>query len=267
MKKYFLACFAFLYVLPCYCLSICSWNIENIGPSKSDIEIQFIASVIKNYDVVAIQEVVAGVGGAKAIAMLWETLNRTGNNWDYCVSSPTTGSSYKTERYAFLWKTKQVKIKGKAWLEKRYNLEIDREPYLATFEYKLHEFTLVNFHAITKSKQPESEIKYFKFLPAAYAPLNLIFCGDFNCPQAHTVFNPLKEMGYAAALIGQKTSLKQKCIGNDCLASEYDNFFYQKKLFTNIQSGIISFYKSFADLKEARKISDHVPIFLVIDWK
>jgi hypothetical protein len=67
------------------------------------------------------------------------------------------------------------------------------------------QFTVVNFHAITK---PETEIKYFKFFPE-YPTLNLIFAGDFNCPQSHTVFIPLRKMGYQSILVGQKTSLKK----------------------------------------------------------
>ena len=53
--------------------------------------------------------------------------------------------------------------------------------------------------------------------------------GDFNCPQSHTVFNPLKSSGFAPILKNQKTSLRQKCISNDCLASEYDNLFYDTR--------------------------------------
>jgi endonuclease/exonuclease/phosphatase family metal-dependent hydrolase len=268
MLKHYVVFFVLnLLVWPCFGLSICSWNIANIGQSKSDIEIQFIASVLKAYDVVAIQEVVAGAGGAAAIARLHDALNRTGSKWDYTVSDPTTGSSYKTERYAFIWKSAKVKLKGKAWLEFNYKIEVDREPYMATFKEGANEFTVVNFHAITKSKQPETEIKYFKFLPAAYPTLNLIFCGDFNCPQSHSVFNPLKGMGYVPALVNQKTSLKQNCVGNQCLASEYDNFYFKKDRYNVLSAGIIAFYKSFSDLKEARKISDHVPIFLEIDWR
>ena len=75
-----------------------------------------------------------------------------------------------------------MKLSGKAWLETKYNIVIDREPYFATFKFEGKSFTVVNFHAITKSKQPETEIKYFKFLPAEYPDKNLIFCGDFNCP-------------------------------------------------------------------------------------
>jgi endonuclease/exonuclease/phosphatase family metal-dependent hydrolase len=267
MKKFILSICFLLIAIAASALSICSWNIANIGQSKNESEIQFIAKTIKEFDVIAIQEVVAGDGGAAAIARLHDVLNRMGSKWDYTVSDPTTGSAYKTERYAFIWKTSKIKIKGKAWLEQQYKIEIDREPYMATFTDQGREFTLVNFHAITKSKQPETEIKYFKFLPQQYANLNLIFCGDFNCPQSHSVFNPLKKMGYTPALIGQKTSLKQKCNNDQCLASEYDNIFYKQDLYNLKKSGIISFYKSFSDLAEARKISDHLPIFIDIDFK
>ncbi|MEP6803390.1 MAG: endonuclease/exonuclease/phosphatase family protein, partial [Flavobacterium sp.] len=188
-------------------------------------------------------------------------LNDKGSKWDYTISNPTSSSSYKTERYAFIWKTSRVKLKGNAWLEKKYHLEIDREPYFGTFEINNKTITLVNFHAITKSKQPETEIKYFKFLPLEYPALNLVFLGDFNCPQSHTVFNPLKKMGFAPVLQNQKTTLKQQCKNNICLASEFDNIFYKANALTYIHSGIIPFYENFNCLKEARKISDHIPIW------
>jgi uncharacterized protein with GYD domain len=38
--------------------------------SKSDVEINFIANTLGAYDVIAIQEVVAGYGGAQAVAKL-----------------------------------------------------------------------------------------------------------------------------------------------------------------------------------------------------
>ena len=129
-------------------------------------------------------------------------------------------------KYAFIWKTNELTIIGKAWLEKKYNLKIEREPFFATFKTNGKLFTIVTFHAIPKSKQPETEIKYLKFLPEEYPDKNLMFCGDFNCPQSHTVFNPLKSMGYKPALTHQKTSLRQKCINEDCLASEYDSIFF-----------------------------------------
>ncbi len=240
---------------------ICSWNLENFGKSKNDSTINFIANTVKDYDVVAIQEVVAGDGGAQAVARLSDALNRKGFKWDYTISEPTLSSSYKTERYAFIWKTSRLTIIGKAWLEKKYNLEIDREPFFATFKTNGKLFTIVTFHAITKTKQPETEIKYFKFLPAEYPNNNLIFCGDFNCPQSHTVFNPLKSLGYKPIFTNQKTSLKEKSNDDNCLASEFDNMFYNASAISFIKSGVILFYKSFSSLKEARTVSDHIPIY------
>lgn len=248
-------------------IKLCTWNIENIGSSKSDENLEYIANTIKKFDVVAIQEVVPNDGGAQTIAKLADLLNRKGAKWDYVISNPTTGSKYKTERYAYLWKTAQLKKIGEAWLEAKYQLEIDREPYYCTFQYKGKNFTLSNFHAITKKLQPETEIKYFKFLPKSYPELNLIFVGDFNCPQSHSVFGPLKSMGYNSVFQNQKTSLKTKCIELECLASEYDNIFFNQEKIEVLNNGIIHFYKDFESIHEARKISDHIPIWATIDIK
>lgn len=240
-------------------IKLCSWNLSDFGKSKNNNTIAFIANTIRDYDVVAVQEVVAGYGGTQAVARLAAELNRKGSKWDYAVSEPTSGSSYKTERYAFLWKTARVR-KIKVWLEKEYQTEIDREPYYGTFTSKGKEFTVVNFHAITKSSQPETEIKHFKKLPANYPNCNLIFAGDFNCPQQHTVFNPLKGMGFQPVFRNQKTTLKQRCIQQECLASEFDNIFYQTKKVRLIDKKAHLFFQEFESLNWARKVSDHIPI-------
>ncbi len=244
-------------------IRVCSWNLMDFGKSKSDEEIAFIAKTVKDFDIVLIQEVVAkDPGGAQAVGRLGETLSRMGDKWEYRISDPTSGeNSYKKERYAFLWKPAKAFLIGKPWLEKKYSLEIDREPFYATFHAGDRSFTLVNFHAITQSLQPETEVKYFKFLPEDYPDLTLIFCGDFNLPQSHTVFNPLKSQGYIPVLKNQKTSLRQTCNGDDCLASEFDNIFYPANRIIPVASGIQAFYQQFPSLQEARKISDHVPVF------
>jgi len=249
-------------------VSMCSWNLQDFGKTKNQAELEFIANTLKSYDVIAIQEVVAAdPGGAQAVARLVDILNRKGSKWDYVISDITSSSAYKAERYAFIWKTSRLTIQGNAWLEKKYHLEIDREPFFATFKSEGKNFTIVNFHAITKSKQPETEIKYFKFLPAQYPDLHLIFCGDYNLPESHTVFNPLKNLGYRPIFTDQKTTLKQTCDGPDCLASETDNIFYPTAVFVKIRAGILPFYKEFENIEEARKISDHVPVFFEWGWR
>ncbi len=242
-------------------VKISSWNLQNFGNTKSDAEINFVADVLNEFDVVALQEIVAGFGGVQAVTKLADALNRKGAKWDYVVSDPTQSTPYASERYAYLWKTAKLKRDGEAWLDQHYKDEIDREPYMLGFTYKGQTFTLVNFHAIPKKKQPETEIKYFKFLPSKYPDKNLVFLGDFNVSQSHTVFNPLKKAGYLPLLVNQKTTMKMKCVGEECLASEYDNIFFNSKKLKMLNSGVILIYKSFQNMTAVRRISDHLPVW------
>jgi deoxyribonuclease-1-like protein len=262
MKKIFLFVFLLLSSIGFGQIKLVSWNVENLGKSKSNEEIAFMANLLSQYDLVALQEVVAGYGGAQAVARLADALNRKGSQWDYTISDPTSSTPSKTERYAFLWKTASVKKIGKAWLEIKYATVMEREPYLCTFEYGNKQFTAVSFHAITKSKQPEREIKYFQFFTEEYLKSNLIVMGDFNCPQSHSVFNPLRKMGYTSALVNQKTSLKRSFKNGQYLASEFDNIFYPKTNVKKLDSGVVLFYQNFPSLKKARTISDHCPIWM-----
>ena len=239
-------------------IKFCSWNIQNFGKSKTESHIKFIANTLNGYDVVAIVEVVAGLGGSQAVARLADELNRKGSKWDYSISDPTTGSPSKSERYAFLWKTSKLKKIGAAFLENKYQTEIEREPYLATFSSGNKEFTIATFHALPKNKQPEQEIKYLKFIPGEFLSKNIIFSGNKIKVRGRVE----KVSGYLSAFTKQKTSLKTKCVNNDCLASEYDNIFYKGSKIHLIKSGVVHFYKEFSILKEARKISDHLPVYL-----
>lgn len=268
MKRYFKVLFLVLIFNSQAQVSVCTWNIMNLGKSKSQSELYFMAITLSKYDVVAIQEVVAGEGGAQAVAKLASILQTKGEKWNYVISNPTTSTNKASkERYAFLWKIAKVTQIGKGWLDQNYQKEIDREPFMSTFQYDKKRFTLVSFHAVPKKKNPASEIKYFKFYPNLYPNLNLIFLGDFNCSQSHTVFNPLKKMGYMPVFTNQKTSLRQKCKNKDCLASEYDNIFYAPSKISCLSKGVNSFYTSFSTLKEARKISDHIPVWSVFKLK
>jgi deoxyribonuclease-1-like protein len=249
-------------------IRLCSWNLKDFGQSKSNEEIRLIADIVNEFDVLAIQEVVAGPGGTNAVRVLADELNRKGSKWDYSISNPTSsGSTNTSERYAFIWRSSLLTKIGDAWLEQNYQEEIDREPFFAKFKANQNVFTLVNFHAAPKGKQPEHEIKYFKFLHELYTNSNFIFVGDFNCPQYNNVFSPLKKQGYLPALVNQKTTLKQECHDGECLASEYDNIFYDSNKVSSTGKGIIEFYQSFSSLENARFISDHVPIYFAFSFK
>ena len=78
-QKYkLLLLFVFLISISYAQVSVCSWNIMNLGKSKSNSELEVMANSIKSYDVIAIQEVVAGPGGAQAVSRLVAILNTKG---------------------------------------------------------------------------------------------------------------------------------------------------------------------------------------------
>lgn len=247
-------------------VKLVSWNIRDMGKSKNTKEISYIADQLKKFDVVAIQEVVSGNGGAQSVARLAHELNRTGNKWDYSISDPTKSSPYISERYAYLWKSSKIDIVGKAKLDKYYDEQIEREPYIINFKYNDLSFTLLSYHALPKSKEPEKEIKFFENYSNIYSKYELFFLGDFNLPSNHLVFDILKDADFTTIMKGQKTSLKLSCV-NSCLSQPYDHIFFNKKSIKILDSGVIHFYKDFEDIKAARKISDHIPIWVEFDTK
>jgi len=246
-------------------LKILSWNIRDFGKSKTDADITFISKNIRHYDLISLQEVVAGYGGAQAVARLVAELNKSGR-WDYSISDPTNSTSGSiSERYAFVWNASKVKKIGNSWLEKTYDAEIEREPFFSRFSFGGKTITLINFHARPRENQPETEVKYFKFYPAQYPDDILVFACDFNLPEYHTVFNPLKKMGYLPAISGQKTSLKKSPdVQGNYLMHEKDNIFYDSKRLTAIDAGTLDFVPQCNSLEEANHISDHLGVWIVV---
>ncbi|HQX04837.1 MAG TPA: endonuclease, partial [Flavobacterium sp.] len=76
---------------------------------------------------------------------------------------------------------------------------------------------------------------------------------------------PLKKMGYRPVFINQKTTLRNTCMDDDCLASPFDNIFYQVNKIKIKEKGVKMFHRDFASLKAAQKISDHLPIWIMFD--
>ncbi len=246
-----------------------SWNLQNFGDKKPDSVLAVIAYTVRDLDVVALQEILTSKGGARAVARLVAKLNEGAAQWDYVISDPTRSvNQQEQERYAFIWKKARVQRKGAYTLALPYQDSISREPFLCTFRAEGLEFTLVNFHALPKKKQPETEIRYLRYFPALYAGKQLIFLGDFNCPQSHTVFNPLKAAGYRPALKGVRTTLRQDCKADECMASEYDNIFYPESRFRLQERGVLPFYTHYnGDMKAARRLSDHAPVYVELTAK
>jgi len=247
-------------------ISLVSWNIRDFGKTKNSDELEKISEIVKDADILAIQEVVAGYGGAQAVAKLSDILNRKGSKWDYAISNPTSSSKYVTERYAFIWKTKHIKIKNRGWLLDELNAQIDREPFLLNFYLNKQKFTVVNFHSRPHDKNPESEIDALSNFAADSLVTPVIIAGDFNVDEKKPVFDLLKSKGYNSTVSNQKTTLKQTCKRGNYLNYPIDNIFYSSDV-KKIDGGVIDFVRFCDRLEQARKLSDHLPVFLKFSLK
>lgn len=213
-------------------LSIISWNLKDFGQSRDDSEILLIAEELKDADIVALQEIVAKhPGGAKAVARLADELNRKGNKWDYRVSNPTQSTSaYKTERYAFLWKTSKVSLTGgRPFLISDLSSVVEREPYAIQFRIKNETITILNYHACTHKKDyPErKEIQAISSWLIRQSYDNVVWVGDMNLVIDDFAFETIKSFGFGSALNGEKTSLKKKCENGKYLSRAEDNILYK----------------------------------------
>lgn len=245
-------------------IALVTWNLYNFGRSKDAQEIAFIARVLRDYDLVAVQEVSTGPAGAQAVARLVDELDRTGTDWDYALSDPTTGAG--SERYAYLWKPSRLRLIGRPWLEEALADPVDREPFLARFEANGRRMLAASFHAVPSSKDPEREVMLLDTLHHLYEEDHLLVMGDFNLSQRAGAFDGLKTLGYVPVLVDQRTSLKMRRQGGEHLASEYDNIFYEGGPLRPGRAGALDFSVGFETLREARTISDHLPVYLEVQW-
>ena len=246
-------------------LRLITWNIQDLGQSKDSTEIVFIVKTLKDFDIIAIQEVVAKhPAGAQKVAQIADELNRTGSKWDYRISDPTKSpSAYMSERYAFLWKTSKVSLKGRAYLDDELSSEIIREPFIAEFKPKKSDstFHIVNFHSRKHDDLPELEIVLFKDYQKRLNSDQVIIVGDFNLNERHKVWDSFYKAGYKSAVTNSKTTLKRKCKDGNYLSHAIDNIYFSKQI-SFVNSGVVDYIKTCENLVPARLVSDHLPVFL-----
>lgn len=249
-------------------IRLVTWNLYNFGRTKDDQEIEIAAETLRDADLVAVQEIVTSPPGAQAIGKLDQALDRMGAAWDYRISPRTTGPG--TERYAFLWKPSRLRLMGRAWLEPSLTDSIDREPYLARFEHQSsgHTLLVASLHAVPTSKDPEQEVALLDRIHWRYETDHVLLVGDFNLDEDDAAFNELRGLGYAAVLDDQPTSLRRERREGPSghLANEYDNIFFETTPFRETRGGVLDFTPRFSSLKEARSLSDHLPVYANVQW-
>lgn len=244
-------------------LLLVSWNACNFGRTKKPETIQFMARILRDVDIVVLQEVSTSEFGAQTVAHLADELNRAGSKWDYVISDATTGPG--TERYAFLFKTRHLRInRDDCKLISSLENVMDREPASLVFHHEQGSFTVVSFHLQpddqSSSKDPRKELIAVNAHAKNILQGPMILVGDFNLGYAdmYNIFE--KPLGFSHH-IEEKTSLKMKQVGTgEYVNHAFDNIYTREiKVYG---SGVYDFVMQFPDLKSARKISDHLPVYI-----
>lgn len=237
-------------------ITIASFNIRKFSDnSRTDEELAKITDVLKEFDLIAVQEVLGDpVILNRTIAML--------PGYNYIVSEEV-GSTAK-ERYAFIFNDKiKLTTEGKTYYDKFDNFI--REPYYANFKADNFDFTIMTVHILYgdsaadrtgEMKQIASVYEYYQEKDAAEN--DLILTGDFNTQPTQDNFQYIKNIpGIQLAITKGKSTLGQT--GN-----LYDNIIFDSNTeeYTGL-SGIYAF-DSGMDIEEAKEaISDHRPVYAV----
>jgi endonuclease/exonuclease/phosphatase family metal-dependent hydrolase len=215
-------------------LLVASWNIKEFGHTTQRLyEAYFyIAEIIARFDLVAIQEIKSSLKDLEIVMRI------LGSEWDYIVNDITEGDDGNSERSAYLFNNKRLRLSGLAgeivlWpeiTEGSMIKQLKRTPYVTGFKAGWKSFAMINLHL--HPGKDEDDIAFRKeeirLLIAALKEKkkrlwtrNLILSGDFNLYE--------KKDTSAVALINQAGySEVEGLIGKDTNASQseaYDRLF------------------------------------------
>jgi hypothetical protein len=177
-------------------LILSSWNIKEFGHLKKRLPESYfyIAEIISNFDLVAIQEIKSGL---KDLEILMKLLGR---DWCYLINDVTEGKDGNSERFAYLCDTRRVNFSGLAgeillWKELfeegEEDFQLKRTPYITGFRAGWKTFSLLNVHLQPDDDEAGRALrkKEVKLLMKALAAKkkkktnwtdNIIIMGDFN---------------------------------------------------------------------------------------
>jgi deoxyribonuclease-1-like protein len=246
---------------------IASFNIQTFGKKKMEDAwiIERIVAVLRQFDVVAIQEVRAE--DQTTIPRLVQYINSQGARYDYLIG-PRLGRSVSKEQYAYIYDTSTVVSSTDAMYTIKDEADLlHREPLVARFVTRVppnvrpFSFSLVNIHTDPDEVKDElpvmhtvlKGIREFEYVSARED--DVILMGDLNAsPQQ---FGTLRQIpGIYWTVDGEPTNTIRK--------STWDNIIFDRGLtneFTG-RSGVLDLCEMFKiSVADACKISDHLPIW------
>ncbi len=219
-------------------LIVGTWNLKEFGHLKERLPESYfyIAEILNRFDLIAVQEVKSSLRDLHVIMRL------LGSDWSYLVADITEGRDGNSERFAYIFDERRVKLSGLAgelvlWddLTKNSNIkQLKRTPYITGFKAGWKSFSIINVHLQPgKSKGDKDKRKEevelllraikVKLLSNRLWSENLMLMGDFNLYKNDSdIVKIINDAGFKeiADLEGKPTNASQNEI--------YDRIFYHE---------------------------------------
>jgi endonuclease/exonuclease/phosphatase family metal-dependent hydrolase len=247
-------------------IRIATFNIQVFGESKlSDRDaIQAIVAILRNFDVIAIQEVRAV--SQDILPQLMAYLNADGHHYDYAIG-PRLGRSNSKEQYAFVFDTQTVEID-------RYQLYtvddpddlLHREPLVGWFRARgpapeqAFTFSLATIHTDPDETNQELDVLddvFFKVRDdVRRSEDDVIMLGDLNAKSTN-----LRQLGQIKGLV---KVVNGETPTNTLHNAQYDNILFHETATTEFtgRGGVFDFPRDYnLTPQQAQRISDHLPVW------
>jgi endonuclease/exonuclease/phosphatase family metal-dependent hydrolase len=275
-------------------LLVATWNIANLGlHQRADDHYQLIAEILSWFDIIAIQEVHDNLDG------LYRLETYIGSEYDLMFND----KGGNDERAAYFYdanKVERLQMTGELaippsefrWIKLpgvNYSFAgFDRNPFIASFQFRNTRFVLLNVHLFFGSEsQADMDRRALEaYAVGRYADLrrddvhrfseNIIALGDFNIPMA----TPGDEIYDALSKRGLKAPEHSTRMGSSIMSdAQYDQVMFFPSLKRKIQnSGVFDYDRSlFPELWNQRPadfntycryyISDHRPLWVQVRFE
>ena len=245
-------------------IRMASFNIQVFGVSKLDKPevMDVLAQVVRQFDVVAIQEVRAT--DETVVPQFVEWVNREGGNYAHVVG-PRLGRTNSKEQYAFVYDTERLELsKSSIYTVDDPQDLLHREPLVARFRARgpapaqAFTFSLMDIHTDPDETKTELDALADVFVGAQHNGSredDIILLGDLNVDDQH--LGRLGQFPTIAWTVSGTTT-------NTRRTQAYDNIVFDQSAtveFTG-EAGVLDLIESFGlTEKAALEISDHFPIW------
>lgn len=239
-------------------IKLATWNIRILSDgSREDYELEQIANIIQQYDLVAIQE-------TRDVTVL-NRLKAFLPGYDFLVSFPI-GTEDAKELYAYYYKTAVVSTSGTPYLYDDTNDDFIREPYIACFKANNFDFILITIHVLYGTEvERREEIKLLDDVLRQVQNDNagendIMLLGDFNFDRT--------DLGWQITTHDAVVAPTTKTMISD--ANSFDNIWIDSdstgeyKKFLEVYSFDEILYNNDDDTASL-EVSDHRPVAVIIN--